>query len=217
METQTITIEVSENIGAVSGIVEVPKSAVALFVLAHGAGAGMQHRFMASLASQLAAASIGTIRYNFPFTENKKGRPDVPAVAEKTVSAALAKANGLFPLLPIFAAGKSFGGRMSSHYLSKESPTFVKGIVFYGFPLHPPGKEGIARADHLTTVRVPMLFLQGTRDALAKLSLMQDVCQALPKAKLVTFEGADHSFKSGKKEFIPELVEASAKWIATAR
>jgi len=162
----------------------------------------------------LAKKEIATLRYNFPYMENGKKRPDVPAVATKTVEMVLNKANELFPEASIFASGKSFGGRMSSQCLSKNSPDFVKGIVFYGFPLHPAGAPAIDRAEHLKQVKVPMLFLQGTRDALAELSLMQKVSSGLKKASLVLFEGADHSFKSGKKEFIPELAAATEKWIA---
>ena len=214
METKEITIQVSESIGAVSGVIQVPKKMKALLVLAHGAGAGMHHHFMELLATKLGEYSIGSLRFNFPFTENGKKRPDVPAVAEKTVGVVLTKANELYPHLPIFAAGKSFGGRMSSHYLSKTSPSFVKGIVFYGFPLHAAGSPGVTRAEHLGSVKVPMLFLQGTRDALAELSLITDVCSKLPLATLVPFEGADHSFKAGKKEVMPELVASTDKWIS---
>ncbi|MBL0744351.1 alpha/beta hydrolase family protein [Chryseolinea lacunae] len=210
---ETITIPVSDSIGAVSGLLILPEHPKALMVLAHGAGAGMEHAFMEKLAWQLAGVGIGTLRYNFPFTENKKKRPDVAAVAEKTVGAALAKARELFPKLPLFAAGKSFGGRMSSRFLSGKSDTGIRGIVFYGFPLHPAGAPATDRAEHLGQVAVPILFLQGTRDALADLTLITQVCGKLPLATLVTFEGADHSFKKGKKEFIEELVPATADWL----
>jgi len=213
MDPSSVIIPVSESIGTVSGLLEIPKSPRALVVLAHGAGAGMRHKFMESLAAALASKSIGTLRYNFPFTENRKGRPDPPAIAEKTVAAALRIANTLHPDIPVFAAGKSFGGRMSSHYLSKESPSFVEGIIFYGFPLHAPGKEGIERAAHLAAVKVPMLFLQGTRDALATFPLITQVCEGLSLADLVPFEGADHSFKAGKQEITPGLAEATDTWL----
>ena len=185
----------------------------AMLVLAHGAGAGMHHQFMESLTVVLADRSIGSLRFNFPFTENGKKRPDPPQIAEKTVGAVLGKAKELYPKLPIFAVGKSFGGRMSSHYLSKNFPPFVKGIVFYGFPLHAAGQPSVSRGDHLSGVKVPMLFLQGTRDALADLSSIKQVTKKLPSAKLVTFEGANHSFKAGKKDFISELVEATHDWL----
>jgi len=217
MEAKPISVLISDSIGAVSAIIRQPKKMKAMIVLAHGAGAGMHHSFMEALAEHLEALHIGTMRFNFPFTENAKRRPDPPAVAEKTVARLLQEANKRFPATPIFAAGKSFGGRMSSQYMSKESPDFVKGIVFYGFPLHPPGQKekGLVRSAHLGDVRVPMLFLQGTRDALADLSLMQQVCDELPLATLVTFEGADHSFKSGKKVFVPELSAETEKWMDT--
>jgi predicted alpha/beta-hydrolase family hydrolase len=168
---------------------------------------------MLQLSNDLAQKGIGTLRYNFPYMENGKKRPDVPAVATKTVGMVLQKAHELFPKIPIFGSGKSFGGRMTSQYLSQTQVDFVKGAIFYGFPLHAAGTPSIDRAAHLKEVRVPMLFLQGTRDALAELSLIQNVCSTLPTSKLVLFEKADHSFKSGKKEFIPELAEATEKWI----
>lgn len=210
---KSLKIKISDSIGSVSAVLIEPAKMKTLLVLAHGAGAGMNHRFMVELAEALAAQNIGTLRYNFPYMENGKKRPDVPAVATKTVEAAVAKANELFPKAKIFGAGKSFGGRMTSQYLSKNHPEFVTGIIFYGFPLHPAGTPSIDRAEHLKTVSVPMLFLQGTRDALADLTLIKQVSKSLKKSTLVTFEKADHSFKSGKKEFIPELVDASAKWI----
>lgn len=209
-----LKITVSENIGDVSAEVLEPKKMKALIVLAHGAGAGMNHRFMIKLAEDLAEQNIGTLRYNFPYMENGKKRPDVPAVAIKTVEAALKKANELYPSIKIFGAGKSFGGRMTSQCLAKTNFDFLKGLIFYGFPLHPAGSPAIDRAEHLNQVKIPMLFLQGTRDALAQLDLIKEVTTSLRKSTLVLFENADHSFKSGKKEFIPELVTASSDWIA---
>lgn len=213
METRKLTIKVSDSIGSVSALVIEPKKTKAMIVLAHGAGAGMHHQFMETLSNQLSDVSIGTLRFNFPFIENGKKRPDPAPVAEKTISAVWNKASELFPKLPLFGAGKSFGGRMSSHVLSKASPPFIKGVVFYGFPLHAPGQPSISRADHLQSVTVPMLFLQGTRDALADIKLIKQVTSQLPKATIVTFEGADHSFKAGKNIMIPQLVEATAAWI----
>jgi uncharacterized protein len=210
---KSLRIPISESSGEVSAEIIEPKKMKALLVLAHGAGAGMSHRFMVQLSEELAKKEIGTLRYNFPYMENGKKRPDVPAVATKTVEMVLKKANELFPKVPVFASGKSFGGRMSSQCLAKNSPDFVRGIIFYGFPLHPAGAPAIDRAEHLKQVKVPMLFLQGTRDALAELSLIQKVSSDLKKASLILFEGADHSFKSGKREFIPELVEATARWV----
>jgi predicted alpha/beta-hydrolase family hydrolase len=212
MSTKRITIPVSETIGKVSAAYDVPANATCLLVLAHGAGANMDHSFMVSLAEALSAANIGTLRFNFPFMENKKGRPDTPAVAHQTIEAAINKAHDLFPQLPLFAAGKSFGGRMSSQYLSTHPEAEVKGIVFYGFPLHAAGKPSIDRAEHLKAVKVPMLFLQGTKDTLAQWDLIEEVTGSLKKAKLVKLEGADHSFKAGKQDIISLLVKATSEW-----
>jgi hypothetical protein len=185
----------------------------ALFVFAHGAGAGMNHPFMTTLSKALASQGIGTFRFNFPFTEQKKKRPDVPAVAHKTIEVVIQKAKELFPGTPVFAGGKSFGGRMTSQYLSKPDSEKVQGVIFVGFPLHPPGNPSIDRAEHLQTVQVPMLFLQGTRDALATWELINQVTHALPQAVLLKFEGADHSFKAGKQNLIPQLAEDINRWI----
>ena len=146
--------------------------------------------------------------------ENKKGRPDSPAVAHKTIEAAIKRATKLFPALPVFAAGKSFGGRMSSQYLATQPDVAIKGIVFFGFPLHSPGKPSLERAEHLNLVNVPMLFLQGTRDELATYDLMVKVCAGLPLATLTTIDGANHAFKAGKKDLIPVVADAAGEWIA---
>jgi predicted alpha/beta-hydrolase family hydrolase len=217
VESRKLTIKVSESIGSVSALTVEPEKMKYLMILAHGAGAGMQHQFMDALSKQLAQHSIGTLRFNFPFTENAKKRPDPAPVAEKTISAVWENGSELFPKLPLLAAGKSFGGRMSSHVLSKAPMPFIKGVVFFGFPLHAPGQPSTSRADHLKSVPVPMLFLQGTRDALANLKLIQEVTGGLKAATLVTFEGADHSFKAGKNVVIPELAEAAAAWINDLR
>ncbi|THU34039.1 alpha/beta hydrolase [Niastella caeni] len=213
MSTKRITIPVSSAIGKVSAEYNVPAGATCLITLAHGAGAGMDHSFMVTLAASLAAAHIGTMRFNFPFAENKKGRPDTPAVAHQTIEAAINKAHELFPALPLFVAGKSFGGRMSSQYLSTHPDANVNGIVFYGFPLHPAGKPSTERAEHLKDVKVPMLFLQGTKDTLAQWDLIESVCASLKKAKLVKLEGADHSFKAGKQDTMSLLMRATQEWV----
>ncbi|MBK5279458.1 MAG: dienelactone hydrolase family protein [Bacteroidia bacterium] len=210
---EKISIQVSESIGKISALVVAPDNPKALIVLSHGAGAGMTHSFMEDLSIELARQSIVTIRFNFPYMENKKGRPDPPAIAEKTISVIIEKAHALYPALPLFVAGKSFGGRMSSQRLSKECPSYVKGIIFYGFPLHPIGQPGISRADHLKNVSVPLLFLQGTKDKLAEVSLIEQVCADLPLATLIKFEGADHSFKAGKQKLIPELSCKTVDWM----
>src|SRR4029079_11439670 len=207
MKTQSLSLEVSRSIGYVSAECIVPENAKCIMTLAHGAGAGMNHAFMITLAKSLSEAGIATMRFNFPFTENKKGRPDPPAVAHKTIEASIVKAKELFPKLPLFVAGKSFGGRMTSQYLSSHHDTSVKGIIFYGFPLHPAGKPSTERADHLKDVKIPMLFLQGTRDTLATWALIESVCESLRKATLIKFEGADHSFKAGKNDVMSLLVK----------
>lgn len=213
MKTRSITIKVSPAIGKVSAEYIAPAESKCIISLAHGAGAGMNHPFMVTLANSLAECGIATLRFNFPFTENKKGRPDVPTVAHKTIEAAIAKAQELLPSCPLFIAGKSFGGRMSSQYLSGHADTSVKGIIFYGFPLHPAGTPSTERAEHLKNVKVPMLFLQGTRDALATWDLVESVCSTLPKAILVKIEGADHSFKVGKINIMEILVKATNDWV----
>jgi len=194
-------------------LIEFSEKAKCIITLAHGAGAGMNHSFMIALAKTLSEASIATMRFNFPFTENKKGRPDPPAVAHKTIQAAISKAKELFPELPLFVAGKSFGGRMTSQFLSAHHDATVKGIIFYGFPLHPSGKPSTERAEHLKDVKVPMLFLQGTKDELATWDLIESVCESLPRAKLVRIEGADHSFKAGKQNVIQVLADITNDWI----
>src|SRR4029077_19542258 len=141
-----------------------------------------------------------------------KGRPDPPAIAHKTIEVSISKTKELFPKLPLFVAGKSFGGRMTSQYLSAHDETTVKGIIFYGFPLHPAGKPSIERAEHLKQVKLPMLFLQGTKDTLATWDLIEAVCKPLRLATLVKLEGADHSFKAGKKDTLSLLVDATKQW-----
>ncbi len=215
MKTKSISIQVSQSIGSVSGEIYEPEKMKGILVLAHGAGAGMNHPFMTALSKELAALEIGTMRFNFPFIEQKKKRPDVPAVAHKTIEAAIQKAIELFPSTPIFAGGKSFGGRMTSQYFSKQDIKEVKGIAFVGFPLHPPGNVSIERADHLKSVKKSMLFLQGTRDTLAQWDLIEQVTSSLPTATLVKIEGADHGFKVAKQNIIPALALYIKEWMNT--
>ena len=213
MKTQALSLNVSATIGNVSAECLDPEDARCIITLAHGAGAGMNHPFMVNLAKALSEDGIATMRFNFPFTENKKGRPDPPPIAHKTIEAAITKAKELFPKLPLFVSGKSFGGRMSSQYLASHHDDSVNGIIFYGFPLHPPGKPSVDRAEHLKDVKIPMLFLQGTRDELATWDLVESLCASLPLAKLVKIEGADHSFKAGKQNVIQLLTGITKDWI----
>ncbi len=197
----------------VSAEILMPEEAKAIYVFAHGAGAGMNHTFMVELAQTLTQFRIATLRYNFLYMEQKKKRPDFPPVAHKAVAAAMQKAKELFPDLPLYAGGKSFGGRMTSQYLSSQEFPEAKGIIFVGFPLHPAGKPSIDRADHLHKIKIPMLFLQGTKDTLAELNLIEGVCASLPTATLTKFEGADHSFKMPKQKPILILAEQINAWI----
>ncbi|MEP7176792.1 MAG: alpha/beta family hydrolase [Gemmatimonadales bacterium] len=203
----------------VSGILLRPPSAWLLYVLAHGAGAGMRHRFMEAMAEALAARGIASLRYQFPFMEAGGRRPDPPLVLEATVRAAVACADQLAPALPRIAGGKSLGGRMSSGAAARSPLDGVAGLAFLGFPLHPPKQPAERRADHLDAVDLPLLFLQGTRDALAELDLITGVCRRLgPKATLHVVEGADHSFsvlkRSGRsdEDVLDELAATIERW-----
>jgi predicted alpha/beta-hydrolase family hydrolase len=179
----------------VSGLMQRPPHAKWCFVLAHGAGAGMNHPFMAAVADELAALGIATLRYQFPFAEKKARRPDPPQLAQATVRAAVDAARTVAPDLPLIAGGKSFGGRMTSQAQVAEPLAKVRGLAFLGFPLHPPGQPSVARAEHLSQVLVPMLFLQGTRDAFAELALIEPLAKRLgSRATLTLFADADHSF-----------------------
>ena len=217
-ESKPMKIMVSTEIGTVSGLFLKPGKPKALMALAHGAGAGMTHLFMEQLASALADEGIATLRFQFPYMEAGKKRPDSPKVAHQTILAAMEKARKLEPELPLLLAGKSFGGRMSSQLAAQNDLDAVAGLVFYGFPLHAPGKNNTDRAAHLADVSIPMLFLQGTRDTLALPDLIQSVCEPLPLATLQFFEGADHSFKTLKRsgisheEVIRKLAEKTKKW-----
>lgn len=202
-------------------LLNAPGHARALYVLAHGAGAGMRHRFLEQAAQALAQRGLATFRYEFPYMRAGKNRPDPPAVAEATVREAVIEAARAAPGLPIFAGGKSFGGRMTSQAQAKEPLPGVRGLVFLGFPLHAPGRSGIERAEHLSSVHVPMLFLQGTRDEFAQLDLLQRVLSRLGnRATLHLIEEGDHSFKvpqrTGKTErdVMEELAQAIQNWAA---
>ncbi|MBC7829156.1 MAG: alpha/beta hydrolase [Chitinophagaceae bacterium] len=213
MSTKNFSFQISPEIGEVSAVFIMPKKPVCMMTLAHGAGAGMDHSFMVELSHALEEKNIGTLRFNFPFMENKKGRPDLPAVAHKTIEAAIQQAKKGYPSLPLFLSGKSFGGRMSSQYVALHPDATVEGLIFYGFPLHPAKKPSVDRAEHLKKVKQSMLFLQGTRDALAEWHLIEEVCSSLAKATLLKIEGADHGFKKGKENLIPNLARQTGEWI----
>jgi predicted alpha/beta-hydrolase family hydrolase len=188
-----------------------------LLVLAHGAGWGMRHPFLERIAQALAERGIGSFRYEFLYMEKHQGRPDPPAVAEARVRAAVLEAAGAAPGVPLFAGGKSFGGRMTSQAQAREPLPGVRGLVFLGFPLHPPGRPGTSRADHLDDVQIPMLFLQGTRDEFAGLDLLRPVVKRIrTRATLHLVEGGDHSFKVLKRtgrtdaDVLNELAETIA-------
>jgi uncharacterized protein len=206
--------------GNVSALLMRPQDARACYVLAHGAGAGMRHASMEAIAAGLAERGIATLRYQFPYMEKGSKRPDPPALAQATVRAAVAEAAKACAGRPLIAGGKSFGGRMTSQAQAKAPLDGVKGLAFFGFPLHPAGKPSADRADHLGDVKIPMLFLQGTRDALADLSLLKPVVKGLGnKATLHLAEGADHSFhvlkSSGRndREVLVEILDAFASWV----
>lgn len=205
--------------GNVSALLLRPKDARACYVFAHGAGAGMRHASMEAIASGLAERGIATLRYQFPYMEKGGKRPDPPALAQAAVRAAVAEAAKLCAGLPLLAGGKSFGGRMTSQAQAKAPLEGVKGVAFFGFPLHPAGKPSSDRAEHLAEVKIPTLFLQGTRDALADLSLLKPVVKGLgSRATLHVAEGADHSFQvlksSGRddREVLAEILDAFAAW-----
>ncbi|HOZ28840.1 MAG TPA: hypothetical protein PLH23_07460 [Hyphomonadaceae bacterium] len=204
----------------VSALWQKPKGAKAVLVLAHGAGAGMTHRHMAATADGLEARGIATLRYNFPYMEKGSKRPDNPPVAHAAIRAAAADAAKLAGDLPLFAGGRSFGARMTSQAQALEPLPSVTGLVFFAFPLHAPGKPGIERAEHLSSVKIPMLFLQGSKDEFADLDLLKPVTAKLGKrAKLHLAEHADHSFhapaKSGRKdpEVLAEILDAAHDWM----
>lgn len=207
--------------GQVSALLDQPGTPTFVYVLAHGAGAGMRHAFLQGFAELMVARGAAVLRYNFPYMEAGKNRVDSPDLAVATVNAAVAKAAEVLPGVPIIAGGKSFGGRMTSEAQSRAPLAGVHGLAFLGFPLHPPDKPGITRAEHLDRVKVPMLFLQGTRDEFAQLPLLESVVARLPTATLVLTPDGDHSFNVRKKsgqttaEALTKLADALVSW-ATA-
>lgn len=217
---QTLAIDVNPGI-RVSALLQMPALAQACFVFGHGAGAGMEHSFMTELANALSERNIGTLRYQFPYMENGSRRPDPPALCHATIRAAVEEARKQAPGVTLLAGGKSFGGRMTSQAQAAKPLPEVKGLVFVGFPLHPAKQPASERGVHLAEVQIPLLFLQGTRDELADLTLLEPLVERLgPLATLQKIEGADHSFhvlaRSGRndRQVLEELADTMARWTA---
>ena len=220
--SKPISLTVSDRV-RVSGLMLNPSHARACYVLAHGAGVGMNHPFLAALAGELARRDIATLRYQFPYMERGAKRPDPPQLAQATVRAAAAAALVLFPNLPLVAGGKSFGGRMTSQAQAKTPLEGVRGLAFLGFPLHPAGRPSQDRGAHLFDVQIPMLFLQGSRDNLASLDQLEPLCKKLGRrATLNLFAAADHSFhvpaRTGRNDaqVLGEMIDAFVAWFEGA-
>lgn len=212
-----------DNAQRVSALLRMPDKPMACLVLAHGAGAGMAHPFLAAVAGDLAERGIATLRYQFPYMERGSKRPDPPKIAQGTVRAAVAEGQRLAPEVPLFAGGKSFGGRMTSQAQAESPLPCVRGLVFLGFPLHPPGRPSGERGSHLMDVHVPMLFLQGTRDDFATLSLLQPMIERLgSRATLEMIDGADHSFRVSARagltsdQILARMMERLVAWLEGA-
>ena len=215
-----LRIRVGERVGEVSALLLAPSRARAILVVGHGAGAGMRHPFLERISRDLGERGVAALRYQFPYMEAGSRRVDPAGIAHATVRAAIERAAREAPGLPLFAGGKSFGGRMTSQALAEKPDARVRGVVFHGFPLHAAGRPGRDRASHLFDARVPMLFLQGSRDALADLGLVREVTSELgERATLHVVEGGDHSFavlkRSGRTadQVFEELADAAAKWM----
>jgi len=213
-----LSTKVSEK-QEVSALLTVPPGAKACYIMAHGAGAGMTHPFMAAVSDGLAERHVATLRYQFPYVENGLKRPDAPPLARATVRAAVAEASRRLPAVPLIAGGKSFGGRMTSQAQAEAALANVVALAFFGFPLHPAGKLSVERATHLSAISIPMLFLQGSRDALADLPSMEATVADLGElATLKVIEGADHSFhvlaRSGRTDAqaMIEMLDSFASW-----
>ena len=220
-KAKEITIGAGDKAGKVFGLLLAPRDSKAFLMLAHGAGAGMRHRFMEEVAAKLADQNVATLRYQFPFMEKRSNRPDPQNVLTDTVRAAVAVAKKHAGQLPLFAGGKSMGGRMTSLAAAKAPLDGVRGLIFFGFPLHAAGKPEAERGKHLADINVPMLLLQGSRDALAVLKLLKPLCRRLGKsAELFVIEGGDHSFHMLKSagrsddEVLNAVVEKVAGWMA---
>ena len=215
-----VQIAVNAKSGMVSALLVQPQNAKALLAIAHGAGAGMRHRFMEGTAAKLAELGVATLRYQFPYMEKRIKRPDSESTLTDTVRAAVATAKKLAGDLPLFAGGKSMGGRMTSLAAAKQTLDGVRGLIYFGFPLHAAGNPGAERGNHLSEIDLPMLFLQGSRDALADLKLLKPLCRKLGKRiELFVINGGDHSFhmlkSSGKSDdqSFTAVVEKAAQWM----
>ena len=215
-----IQFAINERVGAVSGLLLKPEGARALLALAHGAGAGMRHRFMENIAGKFASRGIATLRYQFPYMEKRIKRPDGEAVLVESVAAAITAAKKSAAGLPLFAGGKSMGGRITSLAAARQGLDPVQGLVFFGFPLHAAGRPGTERAEHLFGLQMPMLFLQGSRDALADLKLLKPLCEQIgPRGELFVVNGGDHSFHMLKSagrsddDVLDDVVEKAAQWM----
>lgn len=220
-KAEEIKFSAGEKVGKVSGLLILPKGAEALLVVAHGAGAGMRHRFMEEMTQKLADRAVATLRYQFPYMEKGTKRPDSEAVLTECVRAAVTTAKKYTDGLPVFAGGKSMGGRMTSLAAAKEPLESVRGLIYFGFPLHAAGKPSVNRGDHLFDIKLPMLFLQGSRDALANLKLLKPLCARLgKKIELLVIDGGDHSFhllkSSGRSDdhALDEAVAKASSWIS---
>lgn len=216
--TRALTVEVP-GAGPVHALLDTPEAPTVGCTLAHGAGAGMRHPFLETMATLLVARNVAVLRYNFPYMDAGKNRVDGPDVATATVRAAVAALAAEIPGVPLVAAGKSFGGRMTSEAQARGPMPGVRGLAFLGFPLHPPDKPGTARAEHLARVAAPMLFLQGTRDEFAQLPLLESVLRGLPHATLVLVPDGDHSFTVRRKvtgrgaaEVMASLADDLVRW-----
>ena len=220
-KAEEIKFIAGEKGGQVPGLVVLPKGANAVLVFAHGAGAGMRHRFMEEMTQKLADRAVATLRYQFPYMEKGIKRPDSEAVLTSCVRAAVTTAKKYAEILPLFAGGKSMGGRMTSLATAKEPLESVRGLIYFGFPLHAAGRPSGDRGNHLFDINLPMLFLQGSRDALADLKLLKPLCARLGKTvKLFVIEGGDHSFhllkSSGRSndQALDEMAQQVVSWIS---
>lgn len=219
MSVVPFNIYISDKSGSISCTSTEAENPKAVIVLAHGAGAGMNHAFMLQLSADLASKHISSVRFQFPYMEQGKKRPDTPAVAQETIYKVINEVQKKYPSLPVYAGGKSFGGRMTSLLFASQSIEGIKGLIFYGFPLHPAGKPSTARAAHLKDISLPMLFLQGTRDKLATPELLKEVISPLSQATLQFIEDADHSFHVLKRsvytdqDILQRLTLSTSDWI----